>query len=434
MSVKRFISKDAHSAMQQVRKEFGDDAVIVANRETAEGVEIIAANSFDDLLDPDTIEDAVAETEDSVEEAPDDDTPAEKPKTKAPKAGRKKTTVAKGAPSPTAKPAAAKPAVTAAAPTAAANTEFQREIVELRSMLEGLARSGSISTTKNASQIGLSGRLMAAGFGAELVRDLMESVSAIKKPDNAWRKITSILEKQIPVDSTDFIADGGIVFFHGPAGAGKTTALCKVASQFLARESASKLALINCDTRAIGNSGLLPAVGSLLGVPIHNATTEADLTHATRQLRRKHLILIDTNALTLESARSPEQLTGIKHSSKRTKHCLVLPANLQASALDGILGCLSESLVQSLILSKTDESTQLGIAIDSLLRSSMKLAFLCDSPRLHDPLHPADTADLIARTLNTQNIVLPTIINKMPGQSNNGSTISEDSLSSIPFG
>lgn len=440
MSVKRFIGEDAHSAMQQVRKAFGDDAVIVANREVASGVEILAANSFDDLLDPDKVEDAVPIDESSQDEPADIE--AADPTTGNPDAAIKKAAKQpatsggkKRQPAKSDKPATARKTreVVASSPVASSN-EFQKEILELRSIIEGLARSGSVTTTKNISQIGLSGRLLSAGLGTERVRDLMEAVSSIKKTENAWKKITGILEKQLPLQPLDICAEGGIFFFHGPAGAGKTTALCKIAAQYLARESAAKLAIINCDTQLIGNSGLLPAVGSLLGVPIHNVSNETDLSHSIRQLRRKHLILIDTSALTSESMQYPDELTGARHSSRRAKHCLVLPAHLQGSAIDGIFSSLSESVIQSLILTRVDETPQLGISIDCLLRSSMKLTLLSDSPSLHDPLRAVNASNLIEETFKAQNVVLPTIINKMPGNSKTGGAISEDSLSTIPFG
>lgn len=430
MSVKRFIGKDAHSAMQQVRKEFGSEAIIIANRESSAGVEIVAADSFDELLDPSVIEDsaAIADSKDSsilvTEELTDASPPATATKIVGKTAGKKKNTIN----APVTPPASAAPAN-----GNSKSSDVQQEINELRNMLEGMARAGSMSTTKSGAHLGLSGKLLAAGFGPELVRGIMDTIGSIKKADTALRKTTSILEKQLPLRSVDFLSEGGIVFFHGPAGAGKTTVLCKLAAQFLAQESASKLALIDANSNTIGQNGLLQSVGTLLGVPVNSVHSEAELNNAIRQLRRKHLILVDTGALDTAALSNPEELTGIALKNKKTEHCLVLPANLQASALDHVLGCLSESLIQSAILTRVDETTQLGIALDSLIRSSMKLCYWSESGKLHTSLCPANATELVARTLKAQNVAPRTIINKMPA-ANNSRTISEESLSSIPFG
>jgi len=444
MSVKRFFAADAHAAMKAVRNAFGDDAIIVANRETADGVEILATDSFDDLLDAKNIETAA--------ENLDSDTPgADNKASNATSAGTQTTVyepaakpqkpAAKSKRAPRKKPAAAKAALpvepetdTTAAPQNVSSNDMKREILELRSMLEGMAHSNSIATTKNVSQLGISGKLLAAGFSADLVRDLMDKIASIKKPDQAVKKVQSLLEKQIPVQRTDYISDGGVVYFHGLAGAGKSTALCKLAAQFLAQESSSKLALINHQTNSIGNSDLLTSVGTLLGVPVHHTDNDADLSHAIRQLRRKHLILIDTDALDLQSLRSPETLTGFNHKGRRLEHCLVLPANLQSSVMDHTLSCLSQSPVESLILSRMDNTLQYGIALDSLIKSTMKLSYWSDSPKIHQPLCAVKPALLIGHILKTQNPAPPTIINKMPDNTMGSSAITEDSLSSIPFG
>jgi len=422
MSVKRFIGKDAHSAMQQVRKEFGSEAIIIANRETNAGVEIVAADSFDQLLDPSVIEDSInsAEKTDSTILINDELTENNPP---AP-------------PGKKAKPAAKKPVKSPPVASSAANDEsavVQQEINELRNMLEGLARAGSISTGKNGAHIGLSGKLLAAGFGAELVRNIMDTLGSVKKADTALQKTTALLEKQLPLRSVDFLTEGGVVFFHGPAGAGKTTVLCKLAAQFLAQESASKIALIDADSNTIGNHGLLRSVGELLGVPVNAVHSGDELANALRQLRRKHLILVDTGSLNADTLATPESLPGMSLKSKKTEHCLVVPANLQTSVLDHLFGSLSESPVQTAILTRIDETVQPGMALDSLMRSSMQLCHWSDSGKLHSPLHPANATEIIARTLKAQNVAPRTIINKMP-TGNTSRPISEESLSSIPFG
>jgi len=48
MKIKRIIAADMRGAMRQVRQIFGDDAVILSNRNCPEGVEVIAAMDFDE--------------------------------------------------------------------------------------------------------------------------------------------------------------------------------------------------------------------------------------------------------------------------------------------------------------------------------------------------------------------------------------------------
>jgi len=50
MKIKRFVASDMRTALRMVRDEHGPDAVILSNRRTEEGIEIVAANNYDEAL------------------------------------------------------------------------------------------------------------------------------------------------------------------------------------------------------------------------------------------------------------------------------------------------------------------------------------------------------------------------------------------------
>ncbi|HEY5611976.1 MAG TPA: hypothetical protein VIK70_00120, partial [Lysobacter sp.] len=50
MRIKRFIAPDMRTALRMVRDEQGADAVILSNRTTAEGIEVVAATDYDEAL------------------------------------------------------------------------------------------------------------------------------------------------------------------------------------------------------------------------------------------------------------------------------------------------------------------------------------------------------------------------------------------------
>src|SRR5690606_19850453 len=58
MKVRRFVAADMRAAMQTVREAFGPDAVILSNRRTDEGVEIVAASNYDETFIQRALEDA----------------------------------------------------------------------------------------------------------------------------------------------------------------------------------------------------------------------------------------------------------------------------------------------------------------------------------------------------------------------------------------
>ncbi|KQQ75815.1 flagellar biosynthesis protein FlhF [Xanthomonas sp. Leaf131] len=73
MKIKRFVAPDMRTAFRMVREEHGPDAVILSNRRTAEGIEIVAASNYDEELVQRALETARSETPSAsaqIEQAP----------------------------------------------------------------------------------------------------------------------------------------------------------------------------------------------------------------------------------------------------------------------------------------------------------------------------------------------------------------------------
>lgn len=62
MKIKRFVASDMRTAFRMVREEHGPDAVILSNRRTAEGIEIVAASNYDEELVQRALETARSQT------------------------------------------------------------------------------------------------------------------------------------------------------------------------------------------------------------------------------------------------------------------------------------------------------------------------------------------------------------------------------------
>ena len=58
MNIRRFVAADMRSALQMVRAAHGPDAVILSNRRTDEGVEIVAASNYDESVVQRALDDA----------------------------------------------------------------------------------------------------------------------------------------------------------------------------------------------------------------------------------------------------------------------------------------------------------------------------------------------------------------------------------------
>ena len=91
----------------------------------------------------------------------------------------------------------------------------------------------------------------------------------------------------------DAANDYKVAMFVGPSGAGKTTAIVKLAAHYRLQENRS-VALITLDTCRMAAVEHLRMYAHVLGVPLETAQTTADVVEGIRRHRQASLIMIDT--------------------------------------------------------------------------------------------------------------------------------------------
>ena len=397
MNIMKFTASNTHEAMLEIRSVLGREAIIVANRKTDDGVEILATDSLEDV---EALTNSSGKQTETVKRA------ATRAKTTAAKSGAKskKKPASRTADKPqktdTGKGKRSTVTLESVESDEPDDLESQREVADLRGALEGLARSGALTNTTNIAEIALVGRLTGTGLGPSMVQQLVQQVRPVTHVDTAWQKSLKNLKKQIRFKPGAFTTEGGTFVFHGPSGVGKTSVICKLAMQFLTDNTPAKLAIVSSGEEAsLGRKGgLLSAFSQLLQVPIHHAESPDELAHVLRELRRKKLILVDAPAIDTNHLMASNSPIDKLQSKRQIEHCLVVSASMQGSSLDHIFGCLAETTIESVILTRVDETRQIGIATDCLLRSGMQLRYCSDTPDLHSPLH-SETSDVLMTRL-----------------------------------
>jgi len=358
MTVKRFSGRDIATVLAQVREELGKDAIIVANHATEDYVQIIASADIVSL-------------EQSLRNIP-----------------------------------AVPPAPLASGESANSQTHAEAGIDANGQLSSGDYDSGLVhdmfgqllSTGK--IELSNSGRLLSMGLGVPLVRQLMEKAGGDDSQAAIEDSLLALAER-ITVKSLDVAESGGICLLYGPAGSGKTTVIGKLAAACVKKHSASKVAIINANQTSVGSDSKLATIGSTLGIPVLTPESEGEIEPLLQKLRRRHLVLIDTPALPPAMDRfghyKVPDLTAGGSKRKRLRHLLIMPASVQASVMDYLYRATEDLQIDSVILTKVDETGQLGIAIDSLIRSGQKLSCWSDNMNLDRPLQNVSAEELVAR-------------------------------------
>ncbi|WP_029407201.1 flagellar biosynthesis protein FlhF [Thiomicrorhabdus sp. Milos-T2] len=363
MKIKRYFAPNMRKAMNLVKEEHGDDAVILSTKDTDDGVEVVAA------LDPDSnashAEQPVLHSG-STYQSPE---------------------VSQNQP--------IQQQVNSSAELAHMADELKAVKNMLENQLSGLAWGQS--EHNDPAKVDLLKRLLQLGLGWDLSEKLVNGLPVINQ--QAWSRLLAKIELDIPTEERDILEKGGIVALVGPTGVGKTTTIAKMASRFVMRNSPSELALITTDCYKIGAQAQLKTFAELINVPVHIAKTQGELYALLTSLNNKKLILIDTAGMSQRDLQLSQQITSGHQGVTTVKNYLVMSAATQLSVMKDIVKSFSEVVLTGCILTKVDEAVQLGNVLTVLIEDQLPIIYMSNGQRVPEDLEPVRTRELIDRAI-----------------------------------
>ncbi|HBN9741917.1 flagellar biosynthesis protein FlhF [Pseudomonas aeruginosa] len=402
MQVKRFFAADMRQAMKLVRDELGPDAAILGNRRVAGGIELTAALDYQAPPAPSkpnpALEVELRKTQARIAEARAELTarPAENQR-------KDRQLFAEEKP---ARPTLAESMAAQAKPQAGGQTlEAMRfELNGLRELIE--VQLGSIAwgqlQHQRPQQANLWRRLQRMGLPAELSKPLLERVAAVGDTRQAWRMLLAHLSRAVQTPEQDPLDAGGVLALVGPAGAGKTTTLAKMAARYVLKYGAQSLALVSMDSYRIGAQEQIKTLGRILNVPVTLVDPGQSLIQALAPLARKRMVLIDTAGLPASDPALRMQLEALASPSLNVKNYLVMATTSQSQVLKSAYQTYRHCGLAGCILTKLDEAGSLGESMALAIAQRLPVAYLADGPRIPDDLQVARSHQLVSRAVSLQ--------------------------------
>jgi len=372
MKIKRFTARNMREAMNKVRDELSDQAVILESRRLADGVEVVAAVDYDETLPQQALR------------------PAPRPEP---------------APTPAASPEPPRPRP-AAPPPPASDPELatlRQEIAEVKALMQTQLAGFSWMREKSEQpqRAALFRALLGLGLDPVLARELGHSVASDADPEHAKRAVLQALANKLPmlpgeplIDTTD---GQQVIALVGPTGVGKTTTVAKLAARYTARHGTRDIALISTDHYRIGAQEQLFHFGRLLGVPVQTARDANELQQMLGSLADRKLVLIDTAGMGPRDRLLANQLALLRPLIGTLRSYLVLPGGGSAGDCDHIIAQYRATPLSGCILTKLDEATRIGAALCAAIRHQLPLAWVCDGQRVPEDLCAARADNLVRR-------------------------------------
>ncbi len=242
------------------------------------------------------------------------------------------------------------------------------------------------------------GSLLSLNYISGPLREtLLENLSCTEEecPEVLTKRIIS----SVRMDYEAQIHPPRLVVFIGPTGGGKTTTLAKVA--YMYKESGRKVGLITLDSFRVGAYEQIKAFADAFDMPLRRAGKEDELLSALESYTYYDLILVDTMGLSQKDMALNLKLKAMTNILSRMNpvYSLILPASMkEEDMMKHYERYRDDYSVNSMIVTKLDESRTIGNALSFSYRTDLPILFFTDGQKVPEDLLKA-SSDVVLQHL-----------------------------------
>ncbi|WP_421268682.1 flagellar biosynthesis protein FlhF [Aeromonas veronii] len=449
MKIKRFFAKDMRTALAEVKETLGPDAVIMSNKKVTGGVEIVAAVDYqsqvpgpkdapvrrqlnDESVNISSAARQMIRPEPSPAKEQNEhyaDTLAAllarqqklKPGNGAPLGNTQSAGLAAANAAPRTlaeqgqwgaapEPAKSKARVASGqrSPQPAQRDQemegMRKEMASIRKLLEHQISGLMWQEVERREPMRalLIKELKKLGFDDAFADQLAGLIPEDMSIHQAMAQLAEVLTAQLKISEDEIMRQGGAVALLGPTGVGKTTTIAKLAARFAMKYGAEQVALITTDNYRIGAHEQLQTYGRIMGCPVRQVRDAEELANALYQFRHRRLVLIDTAGVGQRDIRLTEQLdTLVKNAKVRIRSYLVMSATSQRRVMQEAVDHFRRIPLSGCILTKLDESLNLGEVINVCIQNSLPISYITDGQRVPEDIQVANAAQLVGAAMGS---------------------------------
>ncbi|MFK7795442.1 MAG: flagellar biosynthesis protein FlhF [Gammaproteobacteria bacterium] len=255
----------------------------------------------------------------------------------------------------------------------------------------------------NPSGISLISRLVNAGFGVGLSKNVMSNISDISDSETAWRNVIELLTTGIKTPDINVQQEGGVVMALGRTGVGKTTTLAKIATKYVIENGPNDVVFINLDGKRVGGFDQLDTYGRILNVPVYRFDGEENIRSILKIIRSKALVLIDTAGVTEPDKEIESFISSLSRNKVDVHKLLLMSANTQLHNLKEIVDGFKKCQPNGCVITKTDESSQLGNVITVSIEDDLPVYFETFGQQVPEDITCVEPSSLIQRAIDNKN-------------------------------
>ncbi|NMB32946.1 MAG: flagellar biosynthesis protein FlhF [Clostridium sp.] len=188
-----------------------------------------------------------------------------------------------------------------------------------------------------------------------------------------------------------------IVTFVGPTGVGKTTTLAKIAAHY-SLDHKKKVGLITADTYRIAAVEQLKTYAEILGMPLRVVYSEEEIDDAIDEYKDMDIVFIDTAGRSHKNKPQFDELKAFIEKVDADEIFLVLSTTVGMKNCRETVENYSFLKDYKLIFTKLDESSSMGVILNSRYMTNKELSFVTMGQSVPDDIEVANI-DKITKNL-----------------------------------
>ena len=287
--------------------------------------------------------------------------------------------------------------------------DLDRVMRQLRHVQETLARverQGNASTLVMTDALSrLSERLRNMGVAPSLVEDISAgalralSGDALEDREQIGDWIASYIAENIPeVQHIRIGKRRKVIGFFGASGAGKTTAVAKIAAGFALKRK-EKIVLVTADDRRVGGLDQVKAFAHIIGVELETAYSEEEIASVVDRHQQAQLILIDVPGCgPNDQAERERQHRLFTAAGVQEVHLVIDALNGYEHALDTVEASRTFG-VRRLLFTKVDEVVRPGAMLSTVMQSEVPPSYMTVGGQVPGDIEAGDMNKIVAQIL-----------------------------------
>ncbi len=369
MKMKKYVASSIAEAMNSVRAELGEDAVIINSKlvETKKLFGLIKQKHFEVIAGVDQIE-----VQPRSESLPD-----------------------------LVEPKIVQSTSDSIDREGFVNEDLKKELADLKSMMKAMHRQ-SMESKYPEQFLSIIEFLKYQELHEELITEISDELFAHYQKSDAqvtqkelWKLVENFLRMKL-----EGLPMGGLSFERkfinvvGPTGVGKTTTIAKIAARAVL-EKKKKIGFITTDTYRIAAIEQLKTYANLLQAPIEIVYNSEDYQKAIEKFSSLDLVFIDTAGRNYKEERYINDLKQLINFNEEVESFLVLSLTSKEKDMNRIVEQFKDIPIDRFIFTKVDETNSIGSMCNLMIKYNKGLAYYTDGQEVPEDIKEANLTELL---------------------------------------